>query len=239
MPATSLVASEKLQFSLESEATRAASSAQLTILLIADPLVRIALKQLLRAADEVVVVGEIGADHALPLARRTAPDLALVDAHRVDTGLAEFLQRLRAVSPKTRPIVLSEADFGTGVLNIADTGTWGFLPRDVSEPQLVKAVRAVAKGRAVMDCTLAHDEFTRLGQLRQAEPTNGTAFALSQKEASVMQAVAEGRTDSQIANVLGLSVPTIKTHVRSILRKTHSRNRAAAIATAFRSGALR
>lgn len=228
-----------MQFSLEDDVGRATSSAQLTVILIADPLVRIALKQLLREADEVVVVGETAADQALPVARRTAPDVALVDAHRMNNGLAEFLQQLRAVSPKTRPIVLSEADFDVGLLRIADAGAWGYLPREVSEPQLVKAVRLVAQGKAVMDCTMDHDEFTRLGQLRPADPPTGTAVPLSQKEASVMQAMAEGHTDAQIARQLGLSVPTVKTHVRSILRKTNSRNRASAIATAFRTGTLR
>jgi DNA-binding NarL/FixJ family response regulator len=224
---------------LEGDVGRATSSAQLTVILIADPLVRIALKQLLREADEVVVVGETVADQALPVARRIAPDVALVDAQRLNVWLAEFLQQLRAVSPKTRPIVLSDADFDASVLRIVDAGTWGFLPRDVSEPRLVKAVRLVGQGKAVMDCTMAHDEFARLGQLRPADPPTGTAISLSQKEASVMRVMAEGHTDSQIAEQLGLSVPTVKTHVRSILRKTNSRNRAAAIATAFRSGTLR
>jgi DNA-binding NarL/FixJ family response regulator len=228
-----------LNLSLEHDVGRATSSAQLPILLVADPLVRIALKQLLREADEVVVVGEAAADQALPVARGTAPDVALVDAQSVNTSLSEFLQQLRAVSPKTRPIVLSQADFEVGLLRIADVGAWGYLPRDVSESRLVQAVRLVARGKVVMDCTMAHDEFTRLGQLRPADPPNGTAISLSQKEASVMRVMAEGHTDSQIAKQLGLSVPTVKTHVRAILRKTNSRNRAAAVATAFRSGTLK
>ena len=65
------------------------------------------------------------------------------------------------------------------------------------------------------------------------------ALPLSQKESSVMEAMAQGHTDTQIAKGLGLSVPTVKTHVRSILRKTSARNRAGAIAAAFRSGVLR
>jgi len=228
-----------MQFSLEDDVGRATSSAQLAIILIADPLVRIALKQLLREADEVVVVGEADPDHALPVARRTAPDIALVDTHRVGDGLTEFLQRLRAVSPKTRPIVLTDADFTAGSLRIVEAGAWGYLRRDVSDPQLIKAVRLVARGKAVVDCTMAHDDFARLGQLRPADPPSGTVVPLSEKESSVMRAMAEGHTDIQIARQLGLSVPTVKTHVRAILRKTNSRNRAAAIATAFRTGTLR
>ena len=228
-----------MEFSVESEVVRATSSALITILLVADPLVRIAFKQLLRGAEDVVVIGETSAAEAVPVIRRNAPNVALVDAQHIDRELAEFIQRLCSVSPKTRPIVLSEAEFNGGVLHIADAGAWGYLPREVSEHQLIRAVRLVARGKAVMDCTLGYDEFTRLGQLRPADPSTGTMISLSQNETSVMRAMAQGHTDSQIAKELGLSIPTVKTHVRSILRKTSSRNRAAAIATAFRSGSLK
>jgi DNA-binding NarL/FixJ family response regulator len=227
-----------MQFSLEDDVGRATSSAQLTVILIADALVRIALKQLLREADEVVVVGETAPGQELPVAGRTAPDVALVDSQGVD-GLAEFLQRLQAVSPRTRAIILSEADFDCGLLSIACAGAWGYLRRDISGPQLIKAVRLVAQGKAVMDCTMAYGDFARLGQLRRADPPTGTSVPLSPKEASVIRIMAEGHTDLQIAEQLGLSIPTVKTHVRAILRKTNSRNRAAAVATAFRTGALR
>lgn len=227
-----------MQFSLENDINRETSSARFTVVLVADPLVRIALKQLLRGASEVIVVGEASADQAVALVRQLAPDIALIDAHGVSSGLPEFLRSLRTASPKIRPIVLSEDDFGDGALLVADAGGWGYLPREVSEQQLIRAVRFVTHGKVVLDCTLAHEQFAQLGQLKTPAAAS-FALPLSQKETSVMRAMAEGQTDIQIAKGLGLSVPTIKTHVRSILRKTSTRNRAAAIATAFRSGVLR
>ena len=214
------------------------SSAQISVLLIAEvALVRVALRQLLSRAAEVVIVGEAGASQALGIVHQFLPDIALVDAHRIDETLTGFLRRLTAISAKTHAIVLSDSDFGNGVVQAAEAGAWGYLPRDVSETELVRAVRLVGGGRAVMGCWLAPDQFMGLKELasRRAE----LALPLSQKESSVMEAMAQGHTDTQIAKGLGLSVPTVKTHVRSILRKTSARNRAGAIAAAFRSGVLR
>ena len=223
----------------EDDVKQETSSVRCTVLLIADPLVRFALKQLLRTAGEVVVVGEVLAEQAAAAVRQLSPDIALIDARRVDEDLSEFLRRLRTAAPMTKAIVLSEDDFRDGVVRVAGAGGWGYLPREVCEQQLARDVRLVAGGKAVMECAIAHDEFAMLGQLSPVPARDATTVALSQKEGSVIQAMAEGQTDSQIAKQLGVSTPTVKTHVRSILRKTHSRNRAAAIATAFRGGILR
>ena len=228
-----------MEFSVEtSEVSGQTSSAQLTVFLIAEvALVRVALRQLLSRAAEVVVVGEAGTIQAFGMVHQFMPDIALVDAHRVDEALTGFIHRLAATSAKTRPIILSDYDFSSGVIQAAEAGAWGYLPRDVSEAELVRAVRLVAQGRAVMGCWLPPDQFVRLGELssRRIE----LSLPLSQKESTVIRAVAQGQTDGQIAREIGISVPTVKTHVRSILRKTNTRNRAGAIAAAFRSGILR
>ncbi len=228
-----------MEFSVEtSEVSRQTSSAQLTVFLIAEvALVRVALRQLLSRAAEVVVVGEAGTSQAFGMVHQFMPDIALVDAHRVDEALTGFIHRLAATPAKTRPIILSDYDFSSGVIQTAEAGAWGYLPRDVSEAELVRAVRLVARGRAVMGCWLEPDQFVRLGELSSRRI--GLSLPLSQKESTVIRAVAQGQTDGQIAGELGISVPTVKTHVRSILRKTNTRNRAGAIAAAFRSGILR
>jgi DNA-binding NarL/FixJ family response regulator len=213
--------------------------ARCSALLVADPLVRIALRQLLQAAGEVEVVGESTVDQAADQARRLAPDIALVDGQRLQDGrLADFLADLQAASPRTRTIVLWEDDLDHGLVGAVRAGAWGYLSRDVTPHQLARAVRLVTGGRVVMECALTREQFQRLGGLDDGAPGGG-ALTLTPKETKVIQAMAEGHTDEQIARHLGVSVPTVKTHVRSILRKTSARNRAAAIAAAFRSGVLR
>src|SRR5207249_2866688 len=79
----------------EDDVKQETSSVRCTVLLIADPLVRFALKQLLRTAGEVVVVGEVLAEQAVAAVRQLSPDIALIDARRVDEDLSEFLRGTR------------------------------------------------------------------------------------------------------------------------------------------------
>ena len=223
---------------MEQRKPRSASSTRITILVVgAVALVRMALKQFLSGADEVVVLGEASAGaEATAMAGRGAPDVALIDVQGMDETVTIFIPRLFAASPNTRPIILSDDGFDDGVFHAAEAGVWGYLSRDVSQVELIRAVRLVAQGKAVIGCSLLPEQFSRLSVLRTRN--SNLAFGFSQKEWTVIKAMAAGHTDSQIAGQLGLSVPTIKTHVRSILRKTGSRNRTAAITAAFRSGVL-
>lgn len=215
-----------------------ASSKELRILLISSfALVRIALKQLLSTAGEVSIVGDADPDpHALNLAGREAPDIAILDTQRMDDQLTNFVSRLLAVSPEVRTIILSDEGLEDGVLQAFKIGAWAYLPRDLSQAELIRAVRQVAQGKVVIGCALQPGQLLRLRDLSQGSVA--LELPLSQREETVVRAMAAGDTDSQIAKNLGVSVPTIKTHVRSILRKTNSRNRTAAIARAFRVGVL-
>lgn len=210
----------------------------LGILLVASfALVRVALKQLLSTAGEVSILGDAdpGPD-ALDLARRTLPDIAIIDTQRMDGSLTGFVRRLLAVSPDLRPIILSDDGLEEGVIQAIQVGAWAYLPRDVSQGELIRAVRQVARGKMVIGCSMLPDQLMRLKELSQ--PHTPLQIPFSKREETVVKAIAAGYTDPQIAKELGVSVPTVKTHVRSILRKMNSRNRTAAIATAFRVGVL-
>jgi len=207
------------------------------LLLSGVALVRIALRQLLSEDGGIAVVGEAGTwTEALSAASRSNPDVALMDMQQVHLSLLDRLHEFYAVAPDARVIVLSEDQHGQEVFRAIRAGVWGYLPRDVVPGELVRAVRTVAQGKAVLGCALSRDEFARLGTLRGRD--DRAAVSLSPKETRVMRAMAEGCTDSQIARQLAMSVPTVKTHVRSILKKTGSKNRAAAIASGFRHGLL-
>lgn len=218
--------------------SEAAPPKGLGVLLVASfALVRIALKQLLSTTCEVSIVGDAPpGPEALDLARRSPPDIAVIDTQRLDGDLTAFVRRLLAVSPDLRAIILSDDGFEDGVIQALQIGAWGYLPRDVSQSELIRAVHQVAGGKLVIGCSLQPGQMARLRELGQPRPS--MHGALSHRQTMVIRAMAAGHTDSQIAKQLGVSVPTIKTHVRSVLRKTNSRNRAAAIATAFRSGVL-
>lgn len=200
-------------------------------------LVRLAVKQLLNSVSGIVILGEAGSgNEAVALARRSEPDMAIVAIQRFDDAWASCVREIQAISPRTRSIILVDEDDGDGLFRAAESGVWGYLPQNISQEELVRAIQLVSRGQVVIACALAPEQFARLSSLN-ARGTN-TLVPFSNREFAVIKAMAEGYTDRQIARHLGLSVPTVKTHVRSILRKTRSRNRAAAIAVAFRHGVI-
>lgn len=215
-----------------------ASSKGLRILLVASfALVRIALKQILSTSGEVSIVGDAdpGA-HALNLAGRKSPDIAIIDTPHMDQHLMGFVGSLLAVAPDIRPIILSDGNLEQGAIQAFRVGAWAYLPRDLSQVELMRAIRQVSQGKVVLGCALEPQQWLRLKEMGLSHTP--LESPLSQREEMVVRAMASGDTDSEIARNLGVAVPTVKTHVRSILRKTNSRNRTAAIATAFRVGVL-
>lgn len=212
-------------------------SKALSILLVSQlSLVRIALKQLLSNLDEVGTIREaVGATEAETLARHDPPDIAIIDAHSTTDEFPATTRAILLVAPSAKVIILSDEDFPAGIIQSGAPGIWGYIPRDISQAELARAVRTVASGRAVVGSSLLPEQFERLTQLA-ARPA--TQNPLSRKEWRVFEAIAKGHTDNQIAGALGVSVPTVKTHVRSILKKMGARNRAGAVTTAFRSGLL-
>ncbi|MDR7550831.1 MAG: response regulator transcription factor [Armatimonadota bacterium] len=205
------------------------------LLLSRTALVRIALRQLLGQDNGVAVVGEAGSlPEALTAAARERPDIVLVDMHNATTTL-DRLHEIQEVAPSARTIILSDDPEGGDLFEAARAGVWGYLPPDVTSSELLRAARGVAQGRVVVVAAMPRQEFARLGGLRR-EPK--TPPPLSPTESRVVRMMSEGHTDGEIASRLGVSVPTVKTHVRAILKKTSTKNRTAAITAAFRSGLL-
>ncbi|HXF81475.1 MAG TPA: response regulator transcription factor [bacterium] len=205
------------------------------LLLSRTALVRVALRQLLSGDGGVAVVAEAGSwSEAVAAAGRSSPDIMLVDMHD-HAMVLDRLPELQAATPGARVIVLSDDPEAGDLFAAARAGVWGYLPHDVTSGELLRAVRTVAQGRVAVGGTMSREDFARLGAIGRGPDA---PLVLSPTEARVIRVMSEGHTDGQIAAQLGMSVPTVKTHVRAILRKTSARNRAAAIAAAFRSGLL-
>ncbi len=198
---------------------------------------RIPIIQWLREEPDLEAAGAITlGPEAIALVERTRPDLALIDAAGADGQLIAAVRRMIAVSPSTRPVVLCDECPGGTLRRVLEAGICGYLRSDAPQRVILWALRAVAAGRLVLHCSLAPDQ---VGQFAPPGPRAPEARRpLSRRESAVLAAIAMGETDSQIASRLKLSVPTVKTHVRSILRKTGTRNRAGAIGAGFRDGAL-
>jgi DNA-binding NarL/FixJ family response regulator len=198
-------------------------------LLIADdhPVVRDGLSGIFGGAEDFEVVGLASdGEEAVELARRLKPDVVLMDLRmpRMD-GVAAIRQL-----PGQRVLVLTTYDADTDVLPAIEAGATGYLLKDAPRSELYRAVRAAARGEAVLSPPVA----TRV--LRAArEPEEPI---LSARELEVLELVARGTTNREAAKRLFISEATVKTHLLHVYAKLGVTDRAAAVAAAFDRGLL-
>ncbi|MGB3441826.1 MAG: response regulator transcription factor [Actinophytocola sp.] len=168
------------------------------------------------------------------LCERMRPDIVVIDAALDPRGQ---LSHLLAGNPALGVILLVDEGRRTAeyVASAVTGGVRGVVLRSVQPPLLVKAIQAVhSEGRYLDAAMTAAMAAPVLGPRRP----NGPRQPLSRREHQVLQLIADGLENQAIANVLFVSVETIRTHVKSILRKLASRDRTHAVAVAFRSGVL-
>ncbi len=159
-------------------------------------------------------------DEAVALAERYEPDVALVDLFMGDESGADICERLRERSPQTRVLLISGA--GRIMPNAAKAaGAAGFVSKDWPAADIAAAVRMVGLGMSVF---------------RPHESPQGPA--LTDREREVLDLIARGSTNREIAGALFLSPHTVKEHTSSLYRKLRARNRAEAVQKAQRLGLL-
>ena len=198
-------------------------------LLIVDdhPVVRDGLRGLFADDPDFQVVGE-AANGAEAVARveRDGADVVLMDLRMPELGGVEAIGRLREVAPGVRVLVLTTYDTDSDVLPAIEAGATGYLLKDAPREELIRAVRAAFAGEAVLSPAVAS---RLMGQVRRPPPE-----ALSQRELEVLALIADGATNRQAAARLFVSEATVKTHLLHVYEKLGVRDRAAAVAEAYR-----
>ena len=208
-------------------------------LLIVDdhPVVRDGLSGMFHGDPGFEVAGE-AADgaQAVRLAETLRPDVILMDLRMPGMDGVSAIAELASRGLPARVLVLTTYDTDRYVLPAIEAGATGYLLKDAPRAELVRAVRAAAAGEAVLSPTVA----TRLlGQVRAPAPGPAGAAPLSQRELEVLELVAAGTTNHQIAARLFISEATVKTHLLHVYRKLAVSDRAAAVAAGFRQGLLK
>jgi DNA-binding NarL/FixJ family response regulator len=203
-------------------------------LLIADdhPVVRDGLSGMFSGDDGFEVIGQAAnGAQAVTLACALEPDVILMDLRMPEMdGVAAIAELARRKLP-ARVLVLTTYDTDSDVVRAVEAGATGYLLKDSPRDELLRAVRAAARGEAALSPSVA----TRLlGQVRAPaqEP-------LSQREFEVLEMVAGGATNREAAAKLFISEATVKTHLLHIYAKLGVSDRAAAVAEAFQRGLLR
>ncbi|GAA3824778.1 MULTISPECIES: response regulator [Amycolatopsis] len=204
----------------------------ITLVLADDhPVVRDGLRGIFTAEHGFEVLGEAadGAE-AVALAERVRPDVVLMDLRMPGTDGVHAIGELARRGNPARVLVLTTYDTDSDVLPAIEAGATGYLLKDAPREELFRAVRAAARGEAVLSPAVA----TRLmGQVRAPAREE-----LSQREIEVLTLVARGGTNKDAAAKLFISEATVKTHLLHAYAKLGVKDRAAAVALALRRGLI-
>jgi DNA-binding NarL/FixJ family response regulator len=202
----------------------------ISVLIVDDhPVVRRGLRVLLEVQDGLVVAGEAGdGDTALALAAEHAPDVILLDLKLPGMDGIAVLAELKARDSAARVLVLTSATEPASASLAVRSGAAGVLYKDVDPDALVRAIRSVHDGHLLLGPEAAG------AMLRSAGQAWGGLDALTGREREVLAELTKGRSNREIARVLGVSEKTVKAHVSSVLAKLGVQDRTQAALLAVR-----
>ncbi|GAB2700465.1 response regulator transcription factor [Microbacterium marinum] len=206
--------------------------------LIADDqsLIRLGFRMVLDAADGIEVVGEAGdGAEAIAATERLRPDVVLMDVRMPGVDGIAATARIARDHPEVRVLVLTTFDLDEYAFGALRAGAGGFLLKDAGREELVAAVRAVAAGEATLAPRIVRRMIELVTASGGADPAASPETAarahdvLTARERDVLDSMARGLTNSEIADELYLGESTVKTHVGRILAKLPARDRVHAV----------
>ena len=196
-------------------------------------LVRTGFRLILQAEDDIEVVGEAEDGRAaIDLVNSTRPDVILMD---VRMPVLDGIEATRRVAAETRVLVLTTFDLDEVVFEAIRAGASGFLLKTSPADELVRAVRVVAAGDALLSPSITRrlvEEFAR----RPAATEPRGLEDLTPRELDVLRLIARGFSNAEIATELFVEASTVKSHVAGVLAKLGLRDRVQAVVAAYESG---
>jgi DNA-binding NarL/FixJ family response regulator len=196
---------------------------RISVLLVDDhTVVRQGLRALLSQEDDIEVVGEAeNGRQAVQMAMKTTPDLVLMDVVMpLMNGLEGTRQVLKNV-PSTKVLVLSSYSDDDYVQQLTEAGASGYLIKQTAADDLLLAIREVQRGNAFFSPAIAKRLRDRCRQAFNAGKPLRRNAQLTSREAEVLQLIAEGLPNKQIAGELGISIKTVEKHRQQVMNKLH------------------
>ncbi|HWD91727.1 MAG TPA: response regulator transcription factor [Verrucomicrobiae bacterium] len=200
---------------------------KIQIMLVDDhPAFRVGMAALIETEPDLQVIAQTGSGRqAVELYRQHRPDVVLMDLRLPDLGGVEVTIALRKEFPDARVIVLTTFDLDEDIFRATQSGAQSYLLKDMPEDELIATIRAVHEGKVALSQRVAE----RLAARRRRPD-------LSQRELDVLQQLARGRTNKEIAAHLFISEDTVKSHIKGLFSKLNVKDRTDAVITAFRHG---
>jgi DNA-binding NarL/FixJ family response regulator len=200
--------------------------------------VREGLTLVLGLLADVEVVGAAGdGDEAVALAERLRPDIVLMDLRMPRCDGVEATRRLRERVPEVRVIVLTTYSDDRSVLEALRAGARGYLTKEAGGEEIREALQRVLDDGAAIDPAVQHHVLNAIARPGVVvAPAGALPDGLTPREAEVLRLVAAGLSNTEIAGRLYISEGTVKSHMNHLLAKIDARDRAQAVAYAYRHG---
>jgi DNA-binding NarL/FixJ family response regulator len=204
------------------------------VLIVDDhPVTRDGLKTAFGITDEIDVVGEAASgEEAIKLAQDLSPDVVFMDVRMPGMNGIQATRIIRERQPDTKVILFTIDESRASVSEAIQAGVSGYLLKDAGVNDLVHAAKQAMAGKAVIHPSLTQ-AFIEEVQLVDRKPHEAP---LSPREIEILQKVAYGATTKEVADQLGISFHTVKTHLERIFEKLGANDRAQAVAIAIRQG---
>jgi NarL family two-component system response regulator LiaR len=219
--------------------------APITVYIVDDhDVVRKGLRFYLSAHREIHIVGEAGdAESAVEGVTELVPDVVLMDlllplrpgTEPTDEGGVQATRRVRQISPRTQVVVLTSFSQDELVFSAIKAGALSYLLKDADAETVLHAIHAASRGEAILHPRIAQRLMTEVtAPTRRQDP----AAALTAREMEVLQLIAQGRSNAEIAAQLVITERTVKAHVSNLLGKLHLSDRTQAAVYAWREGLI-
>ncbi|HTD13149.1 MAG TPA: response regulator transcription factor [Steroidobacteraceae bacterium] len=192
------------------------------------PVVRDGLAAMINQQDDMEVVAEAGdGEEAITLFEQHRPDVMVLDLRMPKRDGVAVVQHVLQRNPKARILIITTYDGDEDIFQCLSQGAKGYLLKDAPRAEILSAIRAVSEDRPYTSSTVAAKALQRMGKP-----------SLTQREFAVLQLVAEGRSNKDIARRLAITEGTAKTHVKAILTKLDAISRTEAVAVAHKRGLI-
>ena len=207
--------------------------------LIADdhPLVREGVRKILSTSDDIEVVGEASnGEEAVLLAAEKKPDVILMDINMPVLDGIEATKKIKASSPGTKIIALTIHEQEEYLFELIKAGACGYILKDINPDDLVSAVIGAYRGRSYLPPSMTSKVFEEFNRLAVRQNEKAGTRGLTRREMDVLQLVAKGSSNREIAQMLFISEKTVKNHLTSIFQKLGVQDRTQAALRAIKTG---